>query len=135
MRDLAGRILPVYQENDQDRYLHNLSGLQTGGGKLRRGMANAVSSCATGARASMPAVRIGRSVIYDIYAYARSREAEDKGPFTKTYPVAYRAIVSSLGDQDANTLTGWLNTPVVRFRDAVQRALRPVASEGQHSAG
>jgi len=28
MRDLAERILPVYQENDQDRYLHNLSGLQ-----------------------------------------------------------------------------------------------------------
>ena len=28
MRDLAERILPVYQENDQDKYLHNLSGLQ-----------------------------------------------------------------------------------------------------------
>jgi hypothetical protein len=28
MRDLAARILPVYQENDQDRYLRNLSALQ-----------------------------------------------------------------------------------------------------------
>src|SRR6185312_15537311 len=28
MRDLAGRILPVYQESDTDRYLTNLSALQ-----------------------------------------------------------------------------------------------------------
>jgi len=27
MKDLAQRILPVYQENDQDRYLSNLSAL------------------------------------------------------------------------------------------------------------
>ena len=28
MRDLAERILQEYQENDQDKYLHKLSGLQ-----------------------------------------------------------------------------------------------------------
>ena len=33
MRDLAERVLPVYQENDPERYLSNLSALQvvTGG--------------------------------------------------------------------------------------------------------
>jgi uncharacterized protein len=121
MRDLAERILPVYQENDQDRYLHNLSGLQMVAGNYTAAWQSRQQL--RDRRKSADAHRpIRKSIIYDIYAYARSREAEDKGEFTKTYPVAYRAIVSSLGDQDANTLTGWLNTPVGPFRDAVQRA-------------
>ena len=136
MRDLAVRILPVYQENDQDRYLHNLSGLQLVAGNY--GAAWQSRQQLRDRRKSLDARRpIGRSIIYDIYAYARSREAEDKGQFTRTYPVAYRAIVSSLGDQDANTLTGWLNTPVGPFRDAVQRALdqwRPKGSIPQADA-
>ena len=37
MRDLAERILPVYQENDQDRYLRNLSGLQLVAGNYTAG--------------------------------------------------------------------------------------------------
>ena len=32
MRDLAGRLVPVYQEPDPDRYLANLSALQMVGG-------------------------------------------------------------------------------------------------------
>jgi len=40
-------------------------------------------------------------VIYDIYAYARARQADEKGPFTKTYATAYRALVSPLSDLDA----------------------------------
>jgi uncharacterized protein len=121
MRDLAERILPVYQENDQDRYLRNLSGLQLVAGNYPAAWLSRQQL--RDRRKSADAHRpIGKSIIYDIYAYARSREAEDKGQFTKTYPVAYRAIVSSLGDQDANTLTGWLNAPVGPFADAVQRA-------------
>jgi uncharacterized protein len=121
MRDLAERILPVYQENDQDRYLHNLSGLQLVAGNYAAAWQSRQQL--RDRRRNVDAHRpIGKSVIYDIYAYARSREADDKGDFTKTYPVAYRAIVSPLGDQDANTLTGWLNTPVGPFRETVQRA-------------
>lgn len=121
MRDLAERILPVYQENDQERYLRNLSGLQLVAG-------NAVAGWQTrqqlrDRRKSVDARRpIGRSVIFDIYAYAKSREAQDKGEFPKTYQTAYRAIMGPLSDQDAYNVTGWLEAPVTPYRDAVQRA-------------
>jgi len=105
MRDLAERILPVYQENDQDRYLRNLSGLQLVAGNYTA--AWQTRQQLRDRRKNVDAHRpIGKSVIYDIYAYARSREAEDKGRFPQTYPTAYRAIVSTLSDQDAYTVTG-----------------------------
>lgn len=136
LRDLAERILPVYQENDQERYLRNLSGLQLVAGNF--GAAWQTRQQLRDRRKSVDARRpIGKSVIYDIYAYARSRQADDKGAFTKTYPVAYRAIVSTLSDQDAYTLTGWLNAPVDPFRDSVQRAFdqwRPKGSIPQADA-
>ncbi len=136
MRDLAERILPVYQENDQERYLRNLSGLQLVAG-------NVVAAWQTrqklrDRRKAIDAHRpIGKSAIYDIYAYARSREAQDKGQFPTTYGTAYRAIISPLSDQDAYTITGWLEAPVGPFRDAVQRAFdqwRPKGSIPQTDA-
>ena len=136
MRDLAARILPVYQENDQDRYLRNLSGLQLVAGNYSA--AWQTRQQLRDRRKNLDAHRpIGRSTIYDIYAYARSREAEDKGLFTKTYGVAYRAIVASLSGQDAFTLNGWLDAPVGPLADAVQRAFdqwRPKGSIAQTDA-
>ena len=104
MRDLAERILPVYQENDQDKYLHNLSGLQLVAGNYPAAWQTRVQlrDRRKNADAHRP---VGRSVVYDIYAYARAREAEDKGAFTKTYGVAYRAIVSALSGTDAFLLS------------------------------
>jgi putative CocE/NonD family hydrolase len=129
MRDLAERILPVYQENDQDRYLRNLSGLQLVAGNY--GAAWQTRQQLRERRKSADAHRpIGKSVIYDIYAYAKAREAEEKGRFSQTYPTAYRAIVSALSDQDAYTLTGWLSAPVGPLRDAVQRAFDQWRAKG-----
>ena len=34
MRDLAGRVLPVYQESDANQYLNNLSALQLVAGSV-----------------------------------------------------------------------------------------------------
>jgi len=129
MRDLAERILPVYQENDQDRYLRNLSGLQLVAGNYTA--AWQTRQQLRDRRKNVDAHRpIGKSVIYDIYAYARAREADDKGRFPQTYPTAYRAIASLLSDQDAYTLTGWVAAPVGPFRDAVQRAFDQWRSKG-----
>jgi putative CocE/NonD family hydrolase len=136
MRDLAERILPVYQENDQDKYLRNLSVLQLVAGNYTAAWQSRVQL--RDRRRSVDAQRpIGRSVIYDIYAYARSRQWEDKSEFSKTYGISYRAIVSALNGQDAYTLTGWLNAPVGPFRDIVQRAFdqwRPKGSIPQADA-
>jgi putative CocE/NonD family hydrolase len=136
MRDLAERILPVYQENDQDKYLHNLSGLQLVAGNYPAAWQTRIQL--RDRRKTADAHRpVGRSAVYDIYAYARSREAEDKGAFTKTYGVAYRAIVSALSGTDAFLLSDYLNAPVAPFRDAVQRAFdqwRPKGSIPQAEA-
>ena len=136
MRDLAERILPVYQENDQDKYLHNLSGLQLVAGNYTAAWQTRIQL--RDRRKTADAHRpVGRTVVYDIYAYARSREAEDKGAFTKTYGVAYRAIVSALNGTDAFLLSDYLNAPVAPFRDAVQRAFdqwRPKGSIPQADA-
>ena len=136
MRDLAERILPVYQENDQDRYLHNLSGLQLVAGNYTAAWQTRqqLRDRRRNADARKP---VARSVVYDIYAYARSRESEDKGPLTKSYGVAYRAIVSQLSGTDAFVLSDYLNAPVAPFRDAVQRAFdqwRPKGSIPQADA-
>lgn len=136
MRDLAERVLPVYQENDQDRYLRNLSGLQLTAG-------NYVAAWQTrqqlqDRRRNLDAHRpIGRSAVVDIYAHARAREAQDKGQFPKSYATAYRATVAALSDQDAYTLSGYLSAPVAPFGDAVQRAFdqwRPKGSIPQADA-
>lgn len=136
MRDLAERILPVYQENDQDRYLHNLSGLQLVAGNYPSAWQTRTQlrDRRKNADAHRP---LGRSVVFDIYAYARSRQAEDKGPFTKTYGVAYRAIVAPLSGTDAFLLSDYLNAPVAPFRDALQHAFdqwRPKGSIPQADA-
>jgi uncharacterized protein len=136
MRDLAERILPVYQENDQDKYLHNLSGLQLVAGNYTAAWQTRIQlrDRRKNADAHRP---VQRSVVYDIYAYARAREAEDKGPFTKTYGVAYRAIVAPLSGTDALLLSSYLDAPVTPSRDAVQRAFdqwRPKGSIPQADA-
>jgi putative CocE/NonD family hydrolase len=130
MRDLAERLLPVYQENDQDRYLRNLSGLQLVAGNYTAAWQTRqqLRERRKNVDAHRPA---GRSVIYDIYAYAKSREADGKGPFTKAYATAYRAIVSPLSGLDADLVTGWLAAPVAPFRDAAQRAFDQWRPQGR----
>lgn len=135
MRDLATRILPVYQENDQDRYLRNLSALQL------------VARNFTGAWATRESLRdrrrsenhraVGRSLIYDMYAQARDAEAEKGTPFNKAFSQAYGDTISKLTDLDAYEVTGWLAAPVADFRDVVQRAFdqwRPKGSIPQNDA-
>jgi putative CocE/NonD family hydrolase len=132
MRDLAERLLPVYQENDQDRYLRNLSGLQLVAGNYAA--AWQTRQQLRERRKNSDARRpINKSVIFDIYAYARARESDDKGQLTKTYPTAYRAIVGPLSGQDAYILSGWLAAPVAPYRDVVQRAFDQVRPQGRIS--
>jgi putative CocE/NonD family hydrolase len=136
MRDLAGRILPVYQENDPERYLKNLSALQivarnfTGGYATRQSLRDRRKS----ADANRP---VSKGVVYDIYAQARDAEARNRTPFPQAYAQAYRDVVSKLNDEDATTLTSWLAIPVTGFQDTLQRAFdqsRPKGSIAQNDA-
>ena len=121
MRDLAQRILPVYQENDQDRYLSNLSALQMVAG-------DPVSAYSTrqtlierrrGVNGGKP---VGRALVYDIYVRARAIEAQVRIPFAQAYPQAFRDAVNRIDDLDAYQLEAWLNTPLQGLQEGVQRA-------------
>jgi uncharacterized protein len=120
MKDLAERILPVYQENDPERYLRNLSALQTVDGNYSAAYQSR-QQLADRRKNADPHRPLSGSVIYDIYVRARAREADGKADFPGSYAQAYWSVVSKLGDQDAYTLGGWLATPVSSLRDAVQR--------------
>jgi uncharacterized protein len=119
MRDLALRILPVYQDNDQERFLTNLSALQL--------VANDYPSAAATrqtlrSRRNTDAGRPPRAVLYDIYARARAIQDSQKVPFARAFTQAYREIVPRLSDEDAFFVTRWFGVPLSTLQDNLQRA-------------
>ena len=84
MRDLAERLLPVYQEPDQDRYLANLSALQMVAGDYVA--ADATRESLRERRRSVDSGRpVGRGTMYDVYAHAKSLETEDHLAFNDAF--------------------------------------------------
>jgi putative CocE/NonD family hydrolase len=122
MRDLAARLVPVYEEPDADRYLANLSVLQ---------MAALDYTAADGSRLSLRERRrstetglpVGRGIVYDMYARARAMEAENRSLFADNFAASFREMVSRLDDQDAYTVIRWLETPLPELRNALQASL------------
>ncbi len=121
MRDLAERLLPVYQEPDSDRYLANLSAIQMVAGNYAAADVSRQSLRDRRRRADI-ARPVGRAVIFDLYAYAKAVEAEDKVSFPEAFARAFREVVSRLNDQDAYAVTRWLGTSPAVFREALQKS-------------
>jgi uncharacterized protein len=121
MRDLAERLLPVYQERDPDRYLNNLSALQMVAGDYAS--ANASRQSLRDRRRISEAGRpVGRAVIYDIYANAKAIETGRKIPFPQAFTQSFGDVVPRLNDEDAYAVTRWLRTSLPAFRDSLQKA-------------
>jgi uncharacterized protein len=129
MRDLASRILPVYQESDTDRYLNNLSALQLVAGNFPAAWQTRQSlrDRRRNADAHRPA---SKAVVYNIYAHAKAVEAADRVPFAQAFTQAYRDVVPNLSDRDAFAVTGWLETPVSGLQDALQKAFDQRRAKG-----
>ncbi|HVW70779.1 MAG TPA: CocE/NonD family hydrolase, partial [Steroidobacteraceae bacterium] len=118
MRDLADRMLPVYQEGNPERYLANLSAMQLVAGNYAAAYASRQSLRDRLKSGGRP---VSRGFILDMYARARAVEANDRVTFAQAFAQVYRDMVPKLNDADAFTLTGWLNTPPASYQDAVQR--------------
>jgi putative CocE/NonD family hydrolase len=122
LRDLAERLVPVYQEDDPDRYLSNLATLQSVLGDpaaadaTRRTLQERLQS----ERATRPT---GRAVVYAIYTQARAIEAMESVSFTNAYGRAFRETLSGLDDLEAYELENWFITPMGPLRETLQRAL------------
>jgi putative CocE/NonD family hydrolase len=122
MRDLAARLVPVYQEADPDRYLANLSVLQMVARNYRAADASRQS---LRDRHPRPAAGrpVSRELIFDMYAHARAMESEEHVPFAEGFPKTFHDIVTPLGDQDEFAVAQWLTTSPGVYRYALQKAL------------
>jgi uncharacterized protein len=121
MRDLAGRLVPVYQDPDPDRYLANLSALQMVAGNYAAADVSR-QSLRDRRRRTKAGRSIGREAIYDIYAHAKAMEAENHASFADEFAKSFRDEISRLNDQDAYALIEWLKTSPAVFRYALQKS-------------
>src|SRR6202012_3323092 len=87
MRDLAERMLPVYQEDNPERYLANLSALQLAAGNYTAAYESR-QSLRDRRRSTDAGRRVDRSVILDMYAHAGEIEATDRMPFPQAFTKA-----------------------------------------------
>ena len=132
MRDLAERMLPVYQEDNPERYLANLSALQLVAGNYTAAYESRQSL--RDRRRSTDAGRpVGRGLILDLYAHARAIEATDRVPFAQAYTQAYRDAMAKLNDLDAYAVTGWLEIQPASLQDPVQRMFDQHRAKGSIS--
>jgi uncharacterized protein len=129
MRDLAERLLPVYQEADPDRYLANLSALQMVAGDYRAAYVSR-QSLRDRRRRKDAGQPVGRAVIYDMYASARAMEAENRIPFGEAFTKAFHDVMDRLDDRDAYAVAQWLERSLPEFQDALQRSLDQLRASG-----
>jgi uncharacterized protein len=122
MRDLAERLLPVYQEQDQDRYLANLSALQMVAGDYVA--ADATRESLRERRRNVDSGRpVGRGTIYDVYAHAKSLETEDHLAFNDAFERTYGETIARLSDHDGYAVEEWLQASPQEARENFQALL------------
>lgn len=121
MRDLAARVLPVYQEKSIDRYLSTVSMLQLVAANYpaayesRKALLDRRRKLDSGKP-------MARSVVLDLYALARANEINDKLSFNEAFSQAYREVASKLGDRDAFVLSNWIASPLATFQTDLESA-------------
>jgi putative CocE/NonD family hydrolase len=119
MRDLAERLLPVYQDTDPDRYLANLSALQMVAGSYAAAEVSRESLRDRNRRADQG--RPTRAIIYDMYAEAKAVESEEHVAFAESFARSFNKVIPQLNDAQAYAVLSWLAaTP--GYREALQNA-------------
>ena len=122
IRDLASRLIPVYQDQDPERYLANLSALQMAVGDYASADISR-QSLRDRRRKSDFGHPVSRALVFDIYAHAKALEIENKVTFADAFTNSYRETMRRLDDRDAFAATGWFGTSPLVFRDALQQTL------------
>jgi putative CocE/NonD family hydrolase len=120
MRDLAGRILPVYEEADPERYLANLTALQLVAGEYA---AASDSARSLHERRRSAGQVLDRNAVYALYAQARAAEAREKIPFAQAYGQNFRSMLAGFDNRDAYAISAWLSVPAATFQRQLQWTL------------
>jgi hypothetical protein len=122
MRDLATRLVPIYEEPDRNRYLANLFALQMVSGNFAA--ADVSRQSLRERRRKLNIHRpIDRDIVYDLYAYAKALEVENKVSFTDGFTRSFHEVIGRLNDHDAYAVTRWLGMSLAVFREALQKSL------------
>lgn len=129
MRDLAERILPVYQENDVERYLANLSALQLTSGDYGAAYASQ-QSLRERQQNAYPDRLGGQELVSDIYVRARAIEAQDKVPFAQAFTQSFRDVLLLLNNIDAYALFKRLRTPLFALQGDLQKSFDERRAKG-----
>ncbi len=122
LRDLASRLIPVYQDQDPERYLANLSALQMAVGDYAAADISR-QSLRDRRRKSDFGHPVSRALVFDIYAHAKAMENQNKVTFADAFTNSYRETMRRLDDRDAFAATGWFGTSPRVYSDALQQAL------------
>ncbi len=120
MRDLAERVIPVYQDPDADRYLANLAALQIVAGDYATAYASRQSLQERRRKADQNR-SADRGLIYDIYAHAKFLESDNHILFGAAFATAFHEAFAQLDDQNAFAATQWLTGNPRGYRDALQK--------------
>ena len=121
MRDLAERMLPVYEESDPEHYLENVSALQLVAGSYAAA-AESRKQLSERMRAEH-GPRLSRAAVYDLYARAKTAQREDRSSFDVAFNKTFRDDVPKLEDSAAYTLLNWLTIAPLGYKLALQKAL------------
>lgn len=121
MRDLAQRIVPVYQDADPDVFLANVIALQTVSGAY----AAAYDSSRTlrGRSQGKPFDALAERTVNDgIYAHARAIEANERMTFARAFARSFQEQVPPLDNAQAAAVAARLEAPLAGFREPVRQA-------------
>ncbi len=132
VRDLAQRVLPVYQENDQDRYLSNLSALQMVAGDPGVSPSPRASPCSSDGGRVNGYRPVGRALVYDIYARAQAIESQVHLRSAMPRSLAFRDAVNLIEDLDAHVLERQLTTPTAAAAGRAAALARSAPRQDQH---
>lgn len=128
MRDLAARVLPVYQEKSIDRYLSTISMLQLVAANYPAAYES--RKALLDRRRKLDAGKpMARSVVLDLYALARANEIGDKLAFNEAFAQAYREIATKLNDRDAFVLSNWIASPLTSLQGDLESAFSRARKE------
>jgi predicted acyl esterase len=119
MRDLASRIIPVYHNDDRERYLTNLSALQLVAGSFRPAFSAQLElrRLHGGTERRPPA---DPALAYDLFAHAKALQAQYRLPFPQAFDLAFWETIPVFDNLDAYHVESWLEEAPSAYAAALQ---------------
>jgi uncharacterized protein len=130
LRDLAERVLPVYEDRDTDRYLERVAAIQTIAG--HRAAAQASREQLRQRRGNRnPDATEREARVLDIYVRALDFQRQQGSlAWNEAYLRTFRAAVTPLSDADAFAVTGWRPPALGPLRKELQRTFDAQRARG-----